>query len=183
MDSGIEAFGMNVVLIGYRGTGKSVVGKTLSKRLGKPFYDADGYIEERTGRTISDMVASEGWPFFRAREKEAIRELSDKENCVIATGGGAVMDKDNVACLREKGFFVLLKADIDTMIQRIQGDEVSSQQRPDLLGGNIYEETEALLKQRMPVYEDVADLSIDTSNLTVDEVVERIIEDGLRDNR
>lgn len=166
---------MNIVLIGYRGTGKTAVGIALSKRLGRPFYDADAHLEEKLGRTISDMVASEGWPFFRAREKEVIREISAKDDCVIATGGGAVMDKDNVAWLRDKGTFVLLKADMDTMIRRIQGDESSPQQRPKLSKGDIYEETESLLRQRMPIYEEVADFSVDTSNLTIDGVVDQIV--------
>jgi shikimate kinase len=85
------------------------------------------------------------------------------------------MDKDNVAWLREKGTFVLLKADMDIMIRRIQDDESSPQQRPKLSEGDIYDETESLLRQRMPIYEDVADFSVDTSNLTIDEVVERIV--------
>ncbi|MDY6836947.1 MAG: shikimate kinase [Thermodesulfobacteriota bacterium] len=167
---------MNIILIGYRGTGKTVVGRALSKRLGRPFFDADDYVEEKAGRTISDLVAKEGWPFFRAREKEAIRQLSDMDDCVIAPGGGAIMDKENVAFLGNKGWFVLLEADIDTMIQRIQGDEASSEQRPDLLGGDIYEETQTVLKERMPVYEDVADISVDTSQLSIDEVVEKIVQ-------
>jgi len=171
---------VNLVLIGYRGTGKTVVGRALSERLGRAFFDGDDYIEKKAGRTIKEMVAAEGWPFFRAREKEAIRQLSDMENCVIAPGGGAVMDKDNVAFLRDKGWFVLLKADIDTMIQRIRGDEKSSGQRPDLLGGDLYEETETVLKERMPTYERVADLVVDTTHLTIDEVVEKIIEEESR---
>ncbi|MDY6953739.1 MAG: shikimate kinase, partial [Thermodesulfobacteriota bacterium] len=97
-------------------------------------------------------------------------------DCVIAPGGGAVMDKENVAFLGNKGWFVLLKADIDTMIQRIQGDEASSEQRPDLLGGDIYEETQTVLRERMPVYEDVADISVDTSQLSIDGVVEKIVQ-------
>ncbi len=166
---------MNIVFIGYRGTGKTAVGKALSRRLGRPFYDADTYLEEKAGRTISDMVAAEDWPFFRAREKEVIREISAMEHCVIATGGGAVMDKENVARLRDRGALVLLTADMDTMIQRIQADESSPQQRPKLLEGDIYEETERLLKERMPVYKAVADFSVDTSNLTIDEVVDQIV--------
>jgi shikimate kinase len=166
---------MNIVFIGYRGTGKTAVGKALSRRLGRPFYDADTYLEEKAGRTISDMVAAEGWPFFRAREKEVIREISAMEHCVIATGGGAVMDKENVARLRDRGALVLLTADTDTMIQRIQADESSPQQRPKLLKGDIYEETERLLKERMPVYMAVADFSLDTSNLAIHEVVDQIV--------
>ncbi len=168
---------MNIVLIGYRGTGKTVVGTGLSKRLGRAFYDADAYIEKQVGRSISNMVAAEGWPFFRASEKEAIQELAALKDCVIATGGGAVMDKDNVCCLRNKGFFVLLTADINTMIERIKQDEASSQQRPKLLdsGSDLRKETEELIKQRMPTYQQVADLSVDTTSLIIDEVVETIM--------
>ncbi len=167
---------MNIILIGYRGTGKTVVGTALSDNMGRSFYDADVYIEKSVGTTISDMVAANGWPFFRAKEKEVVRELSAIDDCVIATGGGAVMDKDNVACLGKKGFFVLLKANTDTMIQRIEHDDVSAQQRPKLLDSDIYEETEKLLEQRMPIYEQVADFSVDTTSLTVEEVVETIVQ-------
>ena len=167
---------MNIILIGYRGTGKTAVGRAISKRLGRSFYDADVYIEQKAGRSISDMVAAEGWPFFRAREKEAIGEISALKDCVIASGGGAVMDKDNVAALRRNGFFVLLTADVETMTKRIQQDEASSQQRPNLLDSDIYEETRTLLKQRMPVYEQVADFSVDTTHLSIDEVVDEIVQ-------
>jgi shikimate kinase len=172
---------MNIILIGYRGTGKTAVGKALATRLGRLFYDSDTFLEEKLTTTISDMVAQQGWPYFRAREKEIIRELSALKDCVIATGGGAVMDQDNADCLAQNGFFVLLKADIATMIRRIQGDETSQQQRPDLLGGGIYEETRALINERMPTYERVADLAVDTTRLNIDEVVERIIKNGLKD--
>ncbi len=171
-----ECCHMNIVLIGYRGTGKTVVGKALAKRLERPFVDADVYIEEKAGRSISDMVAAEGWPFFRAREKEAVREISAMDNGVIAPGGGAVMDEDNVASLRQRGWLVLLKADIATMIERIQGDETSAQQRPTLLDSDIYKETQTLLRQRMPTYEKVADFVVDTTHLTVEDVVDKIME-------
>jgi shikimate kinase len=170
---------MNIILIGYRGTGKTAVGKALSRKLGRPFYDADVFLEEKLDRTISDMVAQDGWAFFRAREKETIRELSALEQSVIATGGGAVMDKDNVDCLANNGLFVLLKADISTMIERIQADETSQQQRPDLVDGGIYEETKTMITQRMPTYEKVADMAVDTTRLTIDEVVDIIMQNTL----
>jgi shikimate kinase len=172
---------MNLILIGYRGTGKTVVGRALGKRLKRSFFDVDVYIEDKAGRTIKDMVAQEGWPFFRAREKEAIRDISALDECIIAPGGGAVMDENNVAVLRDKGWFVLLTAHMDTMIQRIQGDATSAEQRPSLLEKDIYEETQTMIKKRMPTYERVADLTIDTTDLTIDEVVERIIEEKTRD--
>ena len=169
---------MNIILIGYRGTGKTTVGKALSRRLGWPFHDADVFLETKQGRTISDMVAENGWQFFRAREKKTIRELSAMKQSVIATGGGAVMDKDNVDCLAQNGLFVLLKADISTMIKRIQADETSQQQRPDLVNGGLYQETKTMIRERMPTYEKVADMAIDTTGLTIDKVVNRILQNS-----
>lgn len=171
---------MNIILVGYRGTGKTAVGKALSKRLARPFYDADVVLEKKLSRTISDIVAQEGWPFFRAREKEIILELSTLDGCVIATGGGAVMDQDNVDCLAANGVFILLKADTPTMIKRIQGDALSREQRPALLGGPIHAETQALINERMPTYERVADIAVDTTHLSVHEVVDRIVNDALQ---
>ncbi len=166
---------MNIVLIGYRGTGKTTVGRALSERLNRPFYDADVFLEEKLATTIAEMVAKEGWNFFREKEKEVIRELSTKENSVIATGGGAVMNRENVSCLEKSGFFILLTADIDTMVQRMLGDVSSTGQRPELLDCDIYRETKTLIEQRMPRYEEVAHLSIDTTKLSVEKITERII--------
>jgi shikimate kinase len=166
---------MNIVIIGYRGTGKTSVGKMLAQRLGMRFVDGDVCLEQKVGRTINDMVAREGWPFFRAKEKEVIREISGYDGCVIATGGGAVMDADNVSALERNGRFILLTADIPTTVSRIQADSVSAQQRPDLLGGGIVEETKKILAQRMPIYRKVADHVIDTTSLSVEQVVESIL--------
>ncbi|MBW2264686.1 MAG: shikimate kinase [Deltaproteobacteria bacterium] len=166
---------MNIVLIGYRGTGKTAVGRALAERLKRLFYDADVFLEEKLATTIAEMVAKEGWNFFREKEKEVIRELSAKEDSVIATGGGAVMDRENVGCLKKNGFFILLTADIDTMVQRILADDSSTGQRPELLDSDIYRETKTLIEQRMPLYEEIAHFSIDTTKLSVAEVTERII--------
>jgi shikimate kinase len=166
---------MNIVLIGYRGTGKTTVGKALSQRLNRPFFDADVFLEAKEGKTIGEMVAEKGWPFFRSREKEAIGRLSGQTDCVIATGGGAVMDGDNVACLRRNGLLILLKAEVGTMVERMQRDAANGQERPGLLGGDIYDETQTMVTQRMPVYEKVADFALDTTNLSVERVVDAIV--------
>jgi shikimate kinase len=171
---------MNIVLIGYRGAGKTVVGRALAASLQWPFCDLDQYIEDKAKRSIKEMVAEKGWSFFRAQEKEAIQDISGQDNCVIAPGGGAVMDAENVAMLRLKGWFVLLTATLDTMIKRIEGDAATAGQRPSLLGKDLYEESRAVLAERMPTYERVADLTIETTHLSVDEVVQRIIEEKSR---
>ena len=117
--------------------------------------------------------------FFREREKETIGELSVLKKSVIATGGGAVMDQGNVDALAHNGLFVLLTADIATMIKRIQADERSRLQRPVLVDGGIYQETETMITQRMPTYENVADIVVDTTHLTIDDVVDTILKHPL----
>ncbi len=166
---------MNIVLIGYRGTGKTTVGRALAEKLKRPFYDADVFLEGKLATTIAEMVAKEGWHFFRQKEKEIIRELSAKKDSVIATGGGAVMDRENVGFLKKNGFFILLTADIDTMVKRILGDVSSTVKRPELLDGDIYRETKTLIEQRMPIYKQVAHFSIDTTKLSVEKVTEKIL--------
>ena len=168
--------GMNIVLIGYRGTGKTSVGVALSKRLGKDFCDTDDYIEEKAKREIKDMVATEGWDFFRAREKEAIREVSSAENCVIAAGGGAVLDEGNVENLKKEGVIVLLEATTQTILERMQYDKRTEQQRPSLTGKDPYEEIEEVLESRMPVYQRVMDFAVDTTSKSIDQVVDEIVQ-------
>ncbi len=167
---------MNIVLIGYRGTGKTAVGIALSKRLGKAFCDTDDYIEEKAKRQISDMVATEGWSFFRAKEKEAIREVSSVENCVIAAGGGAVLDEGNVENLKKEGVIVLLEATTQTILERMQYDKRTEQQRPSLTGKDPYKEIEEVLESRMPVYQRVMDFSVDTTSKSIEQVVDEIVQ-------
>ena len=93
---------MNIVLIGYRTTGKSTVGKHLAFKLNLPFFDTDTLVEENIKMPIADIVATHGWGFFRAGEKDAVQALEKQKACIIATGGGVVLDKDNVASLKKK---------------------------------------------------------------------------------
>ena len=111
----------NVVLIGFMGTGKTSVGRLLAARLGCAFHDLDRKIEEKHGMSIPAMFREHGEPYFRAREKEAVREAAGRTNLVIATGGGTVKDAENVAILRQNGILVALTADVDTILQRTSG--------------------------------------------------------------
>ncbi len=165
---------MHIILIGYRGTGKSTVGKKLAEKLQMPFYDMDELVETRTGRSIKEMVAENGWAYFREREGEIVREITTFQKSIIATGGGAVMDEGNVSILKKHGLLIWLRADVKTIVGRIQGDLNSIVRRPSFSQDGIIRETEDVLKIRMPVYERLADFSIDTANKNIDEIVNGI---------
>jgi shikimate kinase len=166
---------MNIVLIGYRGSGKSTVGNKLAARLKRKFVDTDDLIEERQGVPISDIVKSQGWVHFRKIEKATVEEISKGNNLVIAPGGGAVLDPDNVKALRQNGFIIWLKADQQTLLKRIQKDQASSTRRPTLTGKGTLEEIKETISQREPFYERASEVQIDTSMLATDAVVESII--------
>lgn len=166
---------MNFVLIGYRCTGKTSVGKRLAQRLGLAFYDSDTLILEETGHTVQEIVETGGWPAFRAEEKRIVARLALQDNCVIALGGGAVLDPENVSVMRVNGRIVWLAADIQTIVARLAHDGVSPAQRPPLKGTDSLRETTLILEERTPIYEAAADLTVDTSHRALDEVVEEIL--------
>jgi shikimate kinase len=166
---------MNIILIGYRGSGKSTVGSRLAARLQMRFVDTDDLIEERQGVPISDIVKSYGWDHFRRLEKSIIEEISKGDHLVIAPGGGAVLDTDNVNALKRNGFIIWLKADQQTLLKRIQKDQGSSTRRPTLTGKGTLEEIEETISERGPFYEKASEIQIDTSELDVEAVVEDIL--------
>jgi shikimate kinase len=166
---GVRRLGKNnVVLIGFMGTGKSTVGKALSARLNWQFVDTDLRIEQNEGMTISEIFHSKGESAFREAESETIEAVLQGENQVIATGGGAVLAERNRLKMKQDGFVVALTATAETSIERIKQDE----NRP-LVQGNVEERVHTLLEIRKYAY-DFADLKIDTSSISVDEIVERI---------
>ncbi len=154
---------MNIILIGYRGSGKTTVGRELAKLLERPFFDSDRMVFAKTGRTVSEIVEAGGWPAFREAEKAVIAELSALDQAVISLGGGAVMDPDNVASLEERGKFVWLRADARTLARRMQSEKNGGGQRPSLTGAGTLEEVERVLAERLPVYRALADLAVDTA--------------------
>ncbi|MCK4728552.1 MAG: shikimate kinase, partial [Desulfobacterales bacterium] len=125
---------------------------------------------------ISDMVATEGWAFFRAKEKEAIREVSSRKDCVIAAGGGAILDAENVENLRNRGIVVLLEATTQAILERMRSDEKTEQQRPSLTGKDPYKEIEEVLEFRMPFYRSAMHFSVDTTSKSIEQVLDEIIE-------
>ncbi len=166
----------NIVLIGYRCTGKTAIGRRLAKRLKRPFYDTDDLIKNETGRSIPDLVAEKGWAFFREKEQAVVARISDLQDCIIATGGGVVQDEQNVANLKRNGLFIWTSASLDTIQARMKRDLAHTGQRPSLTGCDPIAEVEGVLAERLPVYRRLADFSVDTSRTSIDETVEQIID-------
>jgi shikimate kinase len=165
---------MNIILIGVRGSGKSAVGSRLAACLRMKFVDTDDLIESKEGH-ISDIVKSYGWDHFRRLEKTVIEEISKEDRLIIAPGGGAVLDADNVNALKRNGFVIWLKADQQTLLKRIQMHQESYTRRPTLTGKGTLEEIGETISQREPFYEKASEIQIDTSKLDVEAVVEDIL--------
>ncbi len=166
---------MNVVLIGYRGSGKSVVGRELAERLGWPFVDTDAIIQQRTGRTIREIFADQAEDGFRDLESQVVAEVADLDRHVISTGGGAVLRPENVAALKRNGRLVWLTAPPEVIWRRILGDFRRLETRPkvDLAAG--LQQVREVLRDRNPLYERAADATVDTAERTINSVVERIL--------
>ena len=138
------------------------------------FVDTDHLIEERHGVLISDIVKSYGWDYFRAMEKQIIEEISNQDHLVIASGGGAVLEAENVKALRRNGLMIWLKADREAIRKRIVQDHRTISTRPSLTGKGVIEELGEVMAYREPFYERAAEVQLDTSNMDVEVVVERI---------
>jgi len=164
----------NVILIGYRCTGKTSIGKVLAESLSLPFIDTDALVEKAIGTTIREMIEDRGWDFFRQQEKEAIGNLTGTGKSVIATGGGAVLDKDNAAFLKKHGFLIWLAADAKTIRERMLADPATVAQRPRFSREDLAVEVRSTLATREPVYRCLADLTIDTTAMAVEACADRI---------
>jgi len=163
---------MNLVLIGYRGTGKSAVAALLAQRLGMTAIGMDALIVEKAGMPIPEIVAKHGWPHFRDLESEETRAVAEKNNCVVDTGGGVIERIENVNVLRKSGFVVWLQASTPVIVARIQGGT----QRPALTSGKSFtEEVAEVLERRTPKYQAAAHATVDTDHLTPTQVADRII--------
>ena len=161
----------NIILAGFMGTGKTAVGKALAKRLGMKFVDMDDAIEEREGMKISDIFEKKGEPYFRRAEKIVAKELSSQSGLVIAAGGGAVIDEENVRNFKSGGAILCLTATPDRIFERTKGHI----HRPLLNVSDPKEKIAELLAKRAEYYAR-ADYRIDTTDLTVDGVVDKITE-------
>ncbi len=166
---------MNIILIGFRGTGKSTVGELLSKRLEMDFVDSDKSVESSTGKTIKRIFDEDGEDGFRKIEASIIEELCKMDNQIIATGGGAVLRVDNIRNLRNNGFLILLEATPEIIHGRIAQDEKTAQQRPSLTDKKPFEEIKHMMEQREDAYKNAADYTINTSHVPCEDIVDEIV--------
>ena len=166
---------MNIVLIGFRGTGKSTVGRLLAKRLERDFIDSDKFIEDSTGKTIKSIFEEDGEEGFRQIETDTIAELSKANNKVISAGGGVVLREGNVNNLKDNGFLILLEATPEIIHNRIAQDKNTTQQRPSLTDKKPLDEIKHLIAERKPAYKSAADFTINTSYVSCEDIVNEII--------
>ncbi|HHY06581.1 MAG TPA: shikimate kinase [Clostridia bacterium] len=160
----------NIILIGFMGTGKTAVGKRLAAILKKEFYDTDQEVENVTGMTIYQLFNKHGEVRFRSEENLALQRLLQKENCVIATGGGIILNQNNIDFLSEKGVIICLTARPEIIYERVK----KRNNRPLLKRKNLYETIIQLMVEREELYK-CADFYVDTSDLDFGEIIEEII--------
>ena len=162
---------MNIVLIGYRGTGKSEVGKLLAERLNRSLFSLDQLIVERAGKSVPEIVEESGWDHFRDLESEVTADCAREENAILDTGGGVILRPQNVEQLKSSGILFWLKASVETIAERIGADD----QRPSLTGKSSFvEEIAEVLEQRVELYRAAAHYQIDTNANSIEEVADEI---------
>ena len=161
----------NLFLVGPMGAGKTTIGRQLARQLGRAFYDSDKEIEERTGATIPLIFEMEKEEGFRKREKAIIDELTQYQNIILATGGGAVLDPDNRKHLANRGHVIYLVAPLDFLLQRTSRDN----SRPLLQTDNPQRKLQEIMEIRDPLYREIADTVIETDSCPVKQVVAKIL--------
>lgn len=162
---------MNIILVGFMGTGKTAVGEKVAVRLNLRYVSTDDLIIEREKRGINEIFARSGEPYFRRVEKEVVKEVSSRDGQVVDAGGGVVLNEENVHNLKKNGVVICLRASPETVLERTR----KYGHRPLLNVSDPLAEIKRLLEFRAPFYAR-ADHIIDTTDLTLDEVVEKVID-------
>ena len=152
------------------GSGKTTIGKLLSKKLDKDFYDSDHVVEENTGVRVPLIFEYEGEVGFRKREESVLKELVRHTNIVLATGGGIILSKDNCELLKNNGHVIYLKSTCEDLVVRMTGDKT----RPLLQEGDLRKTLENLFSIRDPIYSSISDCIIETSNKRTNEITSEI---------
>lgn len=151
----------NIVLCGFMGSGKSTIGKLLSRKMGMAFIDLDDYIEKRESKSVSQIFADSGEDYFRQLERDAVKELAYKKSIILATGGGTLTFRENVDILRNAdNKIILLDLPVEVVEQRLQGDT----KRPLLNRPDKAKVMRELYEKRLPLYRNAADIAVNAAN-------------------
>ena len=162
---------MSIILVGYRGSGKTTIGKKLADRLWQTFVDTDDMVAKAAGKTIKQVFEEDGEAKFRELEIAAVRDACATSDHVIALGGGAVTRQENRDAVKQSGHKVVyLRCDPQVLLKRIESDPTTATTRPNLttMGGGI-EEIRTLLAVREPLYRQLLTFELDVSNLSPEE--------------
>ena len=162
---------MNLVLIGYRGTGKSTIGKQLAAELDLQYVCLDDELAVRAGKSIPEIVEAFSWDYFRDLEEEVVKDYAGRDGQLLDTGGGVITREANTSRLRENGIVFLLTATVEDIVDRIGPD----QGRPSLTGSKSFtDEVAEILREREPLYQQAANFTVDTSSYAPHEVAQQI---------
>ena len=163
----------NLILVGMMGSGKTTIGRTLARHLGKTFVDSDEEIQQRTGVAIAHIFDIEGEAGFRQREAAAIHDLVERDNMLLATGGGAVLAEQNRTMLKQNGIVIYLKASVHDLWQRTRHDR----NRPLLQTVDPRAKLTELYHQRDPLYQEVADIVIQTGRQSAHSLMLQLVDE------
>ncbi len=165
---------MNIILTGFRGSGKTTVGRELAKRIGFSFVDTDGEVEQKAGKTIARIFESGGEACFRQLEEETVISACGLQRHVIALGGGALKNPALAPVVRKAGAVIFLSAPADVLYERTSGDRATASRRPALTPAGGLAEVKELLTERLPLYRQTAELTVDTASLAPEAVAAQI---------
>lgn len=174
---------LNIALVGFRATGKSTTGQVLAQKLNRTFVDMDEQLVASLGQQIREWVRSHGWESFREAESSLLETLAPREDLVVSTGGGVIIDPFNREILKSRFLVVWLQATAETVYSRLTRDPKSEAFRPALTHLPFKEEVEHLLSERSPWYRETADLILETDTLSPQECVEIIMEFFYKEGR
>jgi shikimate kinase len=179
----------NIYLIGYRACGKTTVGKALFSKFSdshipkntcpalqyKNFIDTDEEIVKNEGLSIREIVSKHGFLYLRHLEKKNLKQISAQKDLIVATGGGIILDKKNIMLMKKSGLVFFLKASIETILKRLTNDRKTEDFRPRLSNKKLPEEIRETLKERLPIYIQSSDFSINTDKKSIEEILQKII--------
>ena len=175
MESDLIPAATTIVLIGYRGTGKTTVARALAAHLQYDWVDTDDQVEQSMGKTITEIFSQLGEGAFREQEATVVDNLCHKTRVVVATGGGAILREENRISMKTCAEVVWLTASSETIVKRLTDDPTTEQRRPNLTNQGGRKEIETLLLQRNPIYRRCATMTVDTEGKTPDNIVEEIV--------